>query len=202
MGLFALALSLSSPSVEACDCGELPLSERVTLSDVILVGEVTSYRPLAEIRFRILERLKGNITGAELSVAMSGSDCDYFLPPIHPVAGQRFLIFGTTARVGTTTVSRCLGTGPLAEKTQELNTLRIPSTLTIEDALDVAKGCILARNVDVAGSAIESAQIERNTRANHGTFWRVTWRRSREIKGGQVFVTVFQDRTCEITYGE
>jgi hypothetical protein len=74
--------------------------------------------------------------------------------------------------------------------------------LTIEEAIDAAKRCIIDRNIRVAGSFIESARFERNSRGDRGPFWRVTWARSREIKGGQVFVTVFASRTCEVTYGE
>jgi hypothetical protein len=74
--------------------------------------------------------------------------------------------------------------------------------LTIEEAIDIAKRCIVERNIHVAGSFIESARFERNARGDHGPFWRVTWAHAREIKGGQVFVTVFSGRTCQVTYGE
>jgi hypothetical protein len=74
--------------------------------------------------------------------------------------------------------------------------------LTIEEAIDIAKRCVLERNIRVVGSFIESARFERDSRGGHRPFWRVTWAYSREIKGGQVFVTVFSDRTCQVTYGE
>lgn len=73
---------------------------------------------------------------------------------------------------------------------------------TIEEAIDIAKRCIIGRNVRVAGSVIESARFERNSRGDRAPFWRVTWAHSREVKGGQVFVTVFPSRTCQVTYGE
>ena len=74
--------------------------------------------------------------------------------------------------------------------------------LTIEEAIDIAKRCISERNIRVVGSFIESARFERNPRGDRTPNWRVTWAYSREIKGGQVFVTVFPSRTCEVTYGE
>ena len=74
--------------------------------------------------------------------------------------------------------------------------------LTIEEAIDIAKRCILERSVRVVGSFIESARFDRNPGGDRGPFWRVTWAYSSEIKGGQVFVTVLLNRTCEVTYGE
>src|SRR3990170_7529399 len=74
--------------------------------------------------------------------------------------------------------------------------------LTIEEAIDIAKRCIIDRNIRVVGSFIESARFARNARGERGAFWLVTWAHSREIKGGQVFVTVFSGRTCQVTYGE
>jgi hypothetical protein len=74
--------------------------------------------------------------------------------------------------------------------------------LTIEEAIDIAKRCIIDRNIRVVGSFIESARFERNSRDDRGPFWRVTWAHYREVKGGQVFVSVFPGRTCQVTYGE
>jgi hypothetical protein len=74
--------------------------------------------------------------------------------------------------------------------------------LTIEEAIETAKRCVLERNVPLAGSFIESARLERNPRGDLGPYWVVTWAYSREVKGGQVFVSVFQSRTCELRYGE
>ena len=76
------------------------------------------------------------------------------------------------------------------------------SVLTIEEAIDTAKRCVVERTVHLAGSFIESARLERNPRGDRGPFWLITWAYSREVKGGQVFVSVFQSRACEIRYGE
>jgi hypothetical protein len=73
--------------------------------------------------------------------------------------------------------------------------------LTIEQAIDIAKRCVLERNVNLVGSYIESARFVRAARKDRGPFWQVTWAYSREIKGGQVFVAVFLDRRCEVTHG-
>jgi hypothetical protein len=75
-------------------------------------------------------------------------------------------------------------------------------TLTIETAIDIAKRCVLERNVRLVGSYIESARFVRNARGDRGPYWQVTWAYSREIKGGQVFVAVFLNGTCEVTHGE
>ena len=75
-------------------------------------------------------------------------------------------------------------------------------TLTIEEAIDIAKRCVIERNVRLVGSYIESARFVRNARGDRGPFWQVVWAYSREIKGGQVFVAVFANRTCEVTHGE
>jgi hypothetical protein len=77
----------------------------------------------------------------------------------------------------------------------------IPAT-TVEDAIDIAKQCVIDRNIQVAGSFIESARYEHNRRGDRGPYWLVTWAPAREIKGGQVFVSVFGKRQCEITFGE
>jgi DDE superfamily endonuclease len=61
---------------------------------------------------------------------------------------------------------------------------------------------IYFRSGVLVGSFIESTRFERNPRGDQGPYWSVTWAYSREVKGGQVFVTVFQSRTCELTYGE
>jgi hypothetical protein len=74
--------------------------------------------------------------------------------------------------------------------------------LAIEEAIDIAKRCVIDREIRVVGSFIESARFERNPRGDRGSFWRVTWAYSREIKGGRVFVTVYSNRTCEVTHGQ
>jgi hypothetical protein len=76
------------------------------------------------------------------------------------------------------------------------------AALTIEEAIDTAKHCVLERNIQVAGSFIESAHFERNARGDRGPYWTVSWAHSREVKGGRVWITVYQNRTCEVRFGE
>ena len=89
--------------------------------------------------------------------------------------------------------------GPVLAGAQVLDDAR---TLTIEAAIDIAKRCVLERKVRLVGSYIESARFVPNARGDRGPFWQVTWAYSREVKGGQVFVAVFVNGTCEVTYGE
>ena len=89
--------------------------------------------------------------------------------------------------------------GPALAGTEVPNNGR---TLTIEEAIDIAKRCVIERNVHLVGSYIESARFVRNAPGDRGPFWQVVWAYSREIKGGQVFVAVFLDRTCEVKHGE
>jgi hypothetical protein len=112
----------------------------------------------------------------------------------HHKAPRRFalvLLFGLAA----------VYVGPTLARAGEAEPSTAP-VLTIEEAIDIAKRCVIERNVRLVGSFIESARFERNPRGDRGPFWRVTWAYAREVKGGQVFVTVFTNRTCELTYGE
>ncbi|HWN54862.1 MAG TPA: hypothetical protein VNP91_07095 [Methylomirabilota bacterium] len=108
----------------ACDCMRLDLPSRVRLSDVVLVGETLTFIRFAEARFRVVESFKGE-PSAEVRVTISGSDCDYFVPPAEPRIGQRFVIFGTrTGARDTITASRCLGSGLVSDRAAELRQLR------------------------------------------------------------------------------
>ena len=102
------------------------------------------------------------------------------------------LAIAAMAATGAFTIVARAGDGPASAS----------STLTIEEAIDTSKRCVLEKNVHLTGSYIESARLERNLRGDRGPYWLITWAWSREVKGGQVFVLVFQSRTCEITYGE
>jgi hypothetical protein len=75
-------------------------------------------------------------------------------------------------------------------------------TVTIETAIDAAKHCVVDRNINVVGSFIESARLERGTHGGAGSRWVVTWAYSREIKGGRVTIAVSQSLACDVTYGE
>jgi hypothetical protein len=91
--------------------------------------------------------------------------------------------------------------GPARVWAGEPETSAVP-LLTIEEAIDAAKRCVLERKIRVVGSFIESARFDRNAGVDRGPVWRVTWAYAREVKGGQVYVTVLGDGTCEVTFGE
>ena len=86
-----------------------------------------------------------------------------------------------------------------------LTATQVPNSgpaLTIEDAIDISKRCVIERDIRLVGSYIESARFVRKGPGDRGPFWQVDWAYSREIKGGKVSVAVFDDRTCEITHGK
>ena len=122
--LGGLLLVAGVNAAHACDCMQLDLPSRVRLSHVVIVGETVAFIRFAEARFRVVESFKGE-PNSEVRVTISGSDCDYFVPPTEPRIGQRFDIFGTrTGPRDTITASRCLGSGPVLERAAELRQLR------------------------------------------------------------------------------
>lgn len=117
-------LMAGSSAALACDCMQLDVARRLQLSDLVFVGETVAFAPLSKARFRVIEFFKG-APSAEVRVTISASDCEYFLPPVEPRIGQRFVVFGTaTASPGVVTASRCLGSGLLSEKSIDLQQLR------------------------------------------------------------------------------
>jgi hypothetical protein len=74
--------------------------------------------------------------------------------------------------------------------------------LTIEDAIDAAKRCVLERKIHLAGSFIEAARYERKPPGDRRAHWTVTWACSREAKGGRVWVAVYDSGECEVMVGE
>jgi len=124
VGLVLLVLLSGAQTAAACDCLRLDLPGRVRLSDVVFVGETLTFIRFAEARFRVVESFKGE-PGGEIRVTISGSDCDYFLPPHEPRIGDRVLIFGTRTRErDAITATRCLGSGPVSDRGAEIRQLR------------------------------------------------------------------------------
>jgi hypothetical protein len=117
----AFLLALVSSSTVACDCVPSPLEERLRQSDAVFVGEVVAHEPLASVELQVLEVFKGS-PGARVLVPTGRSDCDYFVPPVRAAVKERFLVF-LTRRKGQTSVSRCLGSKPVAEAAHELSVL-------------------------------------------------------------------------------
>lgn len=87
-------LMAGSRAALACDCMQLDVARRLQLSDLVFVGETVAFTSLSEARFRAIALFKG-APSAEVRVTISGSDCEYFVPPVEPRIGQRFVVFGT-----------------------------------------------------------------------------------------------------------
>ncbi len=79
--------------------------------------------------------------------------------------------------------------------------------LCIDDALTIARDFARQHHIQVSDKYIDSARLDCNPRGDHGKFWLVTWLRNEyangvAIKGGQLYVRIYMDRTAEVTYGE
>ncbi len=79
-----------------------------------------------------------------------------------------------------------------------------PPSLSIEDALTVAKELIQTRQVDTVNSYLGAAQFE-PIATSKGSFWTFTWLDNRyatgqPIKGGQIWVRVYMDRSTEMYF--
>lgn len=118
----ATLLLLASRAL-ACDCGNLPLPERLDLSTSVFIGEIVEHAPLSSVKLRVVERFKGQASEI-VSIVNGQSDCDYFLPPTGARLGDRFLIFLTKSTSSNTVVSRCLGSAPVASVSGEIKLLR------------------------------------------------------------------------------
>ena len=120
VGLFALARA-----ADACDCvrGRVLPPAQFGPSDVVFFGRVVQFKPLAFVEFDVLETFNGRVD-RRVRILTARSDCDYFLPPVVAKSGIQFLIYGTIHDDGMLEVNRCLGSGPLNQKTRELAILR------------------------------------------------------------------------------
>ena len=106
----------------ACDCVDSPLAQRLDWSSDVFIADVIEHRPLGAVEMVVTESFKGSAV-EKITIAVAGSDCDYFLPPINPMPNQSYLIFMTRI-AGKNTVSRCLGSGPSDSKVAEISILR------------------------------------------------------------------------------
>ena len=106
----------------ACSCMESPLAQRVDWSTHVFIAKVIKFHPFEAVEMEVTESFKGSGVN-RVTIAVAGSDCDYFLPPIDPKPDERYLIFMTRI-AGKNIVSRCLGSGPSASKVAEISILR------------------------------------------------------------------------------
>jgi hypothetical protein len=109
-------------TADACSCQLLSWQDRLAASDVVIVARVTRAQPLVYVDLEVRETIKGR-PDRQVRIATGQSDCDYFLPPVVIKVGDEFLLYAT-ARDGKLVVNRCLGSGPLDQKADEVARLR------------------------------------------------------------------------------
>ena len=119
--IVASALLMSSAAL-ACSCRAPDLALSVADADVVLVAKVLTFKPFGQVTLSPKEVFKGTASKA-FTIQTGQSDCDYFLPPIAPTAGDTFLLFLRQSE-GRLTASRCLTSGPVAAKAADLRALR------------------------------------------------------------------------------
>ena len=121
--LFIISLPLTVvEKVLACNCANTTIEQSYKLSHVVFVGLVIDYVPLQSVNLEIETIFKGKLS-SPLLIPTGKSGCDYFLPPINPVKGEKYLVFGIVNGKGIS-VSRCLGSGKVIEKSNDLKWLR------------------------------------------------------------------------------
>jgi len=120
----ALGLVAFPGTAHACDCvgGRVLPPAKFGPSDVVFLGRVVQFQPLAYVEFDVLETFNGRVD-RRVRILTARSDCDYFLPPVVAEIGTEFLIYGTI-HDGMLEVGRCLGSGPSNQKIRELEILR------------------------------------------------------------------------------
>jgi hypothetical protein len=127
-GAAALAsLLLASGSALACPCRPLALSTRIVGADLILVGRVSEAEPLQPIMVQPVEILKGRVArSAAVAISPIGLDCDFFAPPLEAKVGEEFLLYLRKAKgvKDQFVASRCMQSGPMPEKADELAAVR------------------------------------------------------------------------------
>ena len=122
IGYTVSSLLLSGQLALACDCARLTFEERIALSKVIFVGRVVEFEPIEKVSMVVEEVLKGDIEGI-VTIPTGVSNCDYFLPPLEPNLGERYLIFASYEDK-LLDANRCLESGPVSDKSDEILKLR------------------------------------------------------------------------------
>ena len=130
--LVSLVALLVSSNAIACQCRELNLSTRIVGADVIVVGRVSDIEPLKLVTVQPVEVVKGRVSGP-LAIPAGETDCDFFVPPVEPKVGDEFLLYLRKVKDAKSnnpqlknlyTASRCLASGPMPEKAEELKAVR------------------------------------------------------------------------------
>jgi hypothetical protein len=118
----AAMMFLVASKAIACQCGGLNLSRRIAEADLVLVAKVSSFKALDHVTVFPTEIFKGSASKA-LTIQTGLSDCDFFLPPVNPKVGERYLLYLRQSE-GRLTANRCLASGLVGEKAMELRALR------------------------------------------------------------------------------
>ncbi len=121
-GIVVTLALFASDTAMACSCRAPNLAVSIADADIVLVGKVLTFKALDHVTMSPREVFKGSAT-KPFTIQIGQSDCDYFLPPINPQAGDEFLLFIRGSK-GQLTASRCLTSGPIADKATELRSLR------------------------------------------------------------------------------
>lgn len=119
----SVGMSFFVPAVAvACQCASLSLAARFDYADLVLVGSVSSFEALDHVTVQPVEVFKGS-PSKSLTIETGRSDCDFFLPPVKATVGEEYLLYLRQSD-GRLNASRCLASGPVAEKANELRALR------------------------------------------------------------------------------
>lgn len=95
---------------------------------------------------------------------------------------------------------------PVNDADQTETNAPVPS-LGIDEALAIAKTHIKNQRLDISDSYVDSVKFERFPPEKEGKFWLITYLDNRyatdlPIKGGQLYVRVYLDRTVKVLHGE
>lgn len=74
--------------------------------------------------------------------------------------------------------------------------------IALEEALDVAKKYVQDHQIDVSEKYIDSVQLNSTAPGGKGKYWKVTWEIEKFVKGGQIFILIYMDKSVEVRYGE
>ena len=82
-----------------------------------------------------------------------------------------------------------------------------PPAISLADAVEKAGICLSDKKIETQDAYLSSARFERiptpdRLKPEHGRYWIVTLRKPGVVKGGEIFIDVYEDLTCVVTFGE
>jgi hypothetical protein len=120
--LGVLGLAAFPRAAAACSCERLSSQQQLAMADAVFIGRIVGSQPLAWVDLQVRETFKGKLD-PQVRIPTAANDCDYFLPPVTATTGRDFLIYATVVD-GKPTVNRCLGSGPVEQRREDLERLR------------------------------------------------------------------------------